>query len=260
MTNPTINLNINLNLGVYEAQFRREVAADLAALKILLDPNANQNTFNNHFFLSQGIVVSQITVPSKEYFIQREINKCFKSIVASLQDFMDKLIAILNFKTRKINFDFNLQTDQQLKQQLMDYVNQLIEEEIFLVSTDGKFTIPRKLNYLLEKPEYETLKVSIQSYFDLRNGLEHHKGIAKKDRVISYKRIKAVSMDGIEVEFSNSMEFHENVTVKTFDEFIAYDKGGSLIISVDQLESIVLNILIFVIPSLLKVVEEKIKE
>ena len=50
---------------------------------------------------------------------QREINKCFKSIIGSLQDYLDNLIAVLRLKMEKISYKANT-TQQEL--------NKIIEE------------------------------------------------------------------------------------------------------------------------------------
>ena len=236
---------INIDLSVYESKFRGEIASDLTALQITYDAISYPDYNNRKYILKQGFTISEISVPPIDFLQQREINKCFKSIIGSLQDYMDNLIALLRLKSEKITVTSNITMDE-----ISNFIQKKFEEHLLNVSTDRSMNIPQKLKILLDQPEQQVYKDSVQSYFDIRNGLEHHKGIAKTDRVIQYKRLGLALAAGNEVLKPNSLGAGEGLFLKTFDEEIAYDKGGVLLINRQQLDSIVLNLLIFVIPEI----------
>jgi hypothetical protein len=252
MTNDRGSINIDIDLSIYESQLRGEIASDLATLQIVFEAITNPNYIQSKYVLRQKITIAEIALPPTEFLERREINKCFKSIIGSLQDYMDRLISILRLKSELITLPAIT-----TKEQLNDFLTKKIETHILEVSTDRSLNVPKKLNILLNKPEHQVYKEAIQSYFDLRNGLEHHKGVAKTDRIIRYKRLGLASTAGYEVEKPGPLGVGEGLVLKTFDEEINYDKGGFMLIRKEQLESIILNLLIFAIPAIQTATGEK---
>lgn len=78
---------------MFSNQLRGNINCDLTTLQIILKEVANQNYKDNIYTLQQGIITSTISdqVPPIDFLVQREINKCFKSIVSSLQDYLDQI-------------------------------------------------------------------------------------------------------------------------------------------------------------------------
>jgi len=250
MTNPS--QKIDINLSIYESQLRREIASDLTTLQITFDAISKPDFNNKHYILRQGFTISQISVLPLDNLKRREINKCYKSIIGSLQDYLDNLISILRLKSENITVTFPM-----TQEEINNLLKSKFEKHLLEVSTDRSLNIPRKLNILLYKPEHQIYKESIQSYFDLRNGLEHHKGIAKEDRVIRYMRLGLASTSGYEVEKPGPLGEGESFVLKTFNEEIKYDIGGAMILEKEQLDSIILNLLIHVIPIIQTATGEK---
>lgn len=246
---------INLDLSIYESQLRAEIASDLTSLQIIYDSISHTDYNSRKYILKQGFTISEISVPPIDFLQRREINKCFKSIMGSFQDYMDRLIAILRLKSETITLEPNTSTDE-----IKNKLQEIIEKYLLDVSTDRTLNIPRKLRIILDLPEHQVYKDSVQSYFDIRNGLEHHKGIAKVDRVLRYKRLGLASTAGYEVLKPGPLGVGEGLVLKTFDEEISYDKGGELLITKSQLDSIVLNLLIFVIPTIQNNIGLKFKD
>jgi len=231
-----------INFNSFVLQLRGDIFSDLTTLQILNDSNANNTYSTKNYVLQNGIVNSEVPVVPFDFLKQREINKCFKSIIASLQDYMDKLIASIRLAEEKIIPTLGT-THKEIEEILQSkYISHLLD-----VSTDRSLNIPCKLETLLGAPENQVLKNSVQSYFDIRNGLEHHKGIAKTERNVTYKRIIIATSKGQEIIPPMTLESEEGIFLKTVDEVIAYDKGGNLNINQQQLDGIVLNILNFVI-------------
>jgi hypothetical protein len=195
---------------------------------------------------------STVSIPPPDFLKQRELNKCFKSIIGSLQDFMDKLIAAMRFSEENINLHIGHSKEE------LDSIFQKISDLVVNVSTDHSLNIPRKLDIIFSNSKNEEIKVSIQSYFDVRNGLEHHKGIAKIKRLMTYKRLALASTAGYEVTPPAMLGLGEGLVLKSFSENIIYDKGGNLIITRTQLDGIILNLLIFVIPRMIEDVETQL--
>ena len=246
------NHNITVKIEVYEAILRKEIGSDLTCLDIVLE-KLNKDFRNKKHILQQGMSFSEISIPDTEKMKKREIIKCFKSIMGSFQDFIDKLVAVLKFKD---DCNIILPYPATLK-----YVPVLLERKlqshIIKVSTNKKLDSRKKINLLFDKSEDEIYKESIKSYFDLRNAFEHHKSIAKEKRVIKYKRL-GIESDGIELNGPKLLTPKNNVTVKTYEENIEYDKGELIDFTEKQIKGIVFSLLIHVIQKLLIKVSKKL--
>jgi hypothetical protein len=246
------NNKINIDLGIYESKLRREIGSDLNSLQITYDAISQSDYGTRKYNLKQEFTHSELSVPPSDFLIQREINKCFKSIIGSLQDYMDNLIAILRLKKEPLTINAKMTNED---------VNLLLQtkfkEHLINVSADRSLNIPKKIILLLDKSVHQIYIDALQSYFDVRNGLEHHKGVATIDRVVKYQRLGLITSKGSEIVLPQIFEGGESILLKTFDEEIKYDKGGELILTRDQLDSIVLNLLIFVIPTLQKATAKK---
>lgn len=243
MRNPS--QNIEIDISIYESKLRGEIASDLTSLQISFDAISHQDFNKFKYILKQGFTIAEINVPPIDFLKQREINKCFKSIIGSLQDYMDNLIALLKLKNEKITLKPHTTCDE-----LSNLLQTKFKEHLLNVSTDHSLKIPEKLKIILNQPEQKDYKDSVQSFFDIRNGLEHHKGIAKTDRVIKYVRFGLATTTDSEVKLLEPLGENQGIVLRTFEEEITYDKGGILIISKQQLDGIVLSLLIFVIPTM----------
>jgi hypothetical protein len=245
--------SISIDLSIYESQLRAEIASDLTTLQFAIEGIKQPDYLAKKYILKQGITISEINVPPNDFLERREINKSLKSIMGSVQDYMDKMIAVLRFKNEEIFLKPTM-----TQQEINIFLTQKFEKHLLDVSVDRSLVVPTKMSLLLDKPEHEVFKNALQSYFDLRNGLEHHKGIAKTERIIRYKRMGMASTAGYEIiEIGKPLGENEGMVLKSFDEEIKFDKGGVMLLTRNQLDSIVLNLLIFVMPTIQISVAEK---
>lgn len=247
------SININIDLRVYEARLRKEISSDLIALKYFLETISNPQKVESKFLLKQDITLVEISAPPIDFQKQREINKCFKSIIGSLQDYIDNLLALLLLRNEKLTFPTSATSKE-----LNELVEGLLAKKLMELSTNRKLNVPKKINLIFDKPEHQIYKESIQSYFEIRNGLEHHKGLAKSDRVLKYKRMGVASSIGHEITLPMTDLVEGGVVMKSFDEEIKFDQGGELILSKKQLDELIISLLIFVIPQIQQSVAEKI--
>jgi hypothetical protein len=236
---------ISINISVYANQLRGEIGSDLTTLQIVLGTIANGTYLSNSYSLRQGMLISQIPQPPQDFLEKREINKCFKSIIASLQDYMDKLIALIRLTNEPIVPPLGAS-----QKDIDNLLQEKFKSIVMKVSTEVSLNIPKKLDLVLETTANNEIKTALKSYFDLRNGLEHHKGIAKRNHLVKYKRIGLASTTGKEAFSGIPLGPGEGLVIKTFDETITFDEGGSLTISREQLDGITLGIITFAIPAL----------
>lgn len=132
-------------------------------------------------------------------------------------------------------------------EEIQKIIQSKFDDCLFKVSTEHT-RIPEKIKRVLGESENLEIRNALQSYFDMRNGIEHHKGIAKTDRVVTYKRLALVSSSGVEIVLNQPLD--GNILVTALSEEIVYDQGGSIVINRIQLDGIVSSILLFVIPTI----------
>lgn len=243
METPSNKISIDLN--IYSDQLRGDISSDLTTLQILSNQISNSTYSENYYTLVEGMTSCIVSVPPLEFLLQREMNKCFKSIIGSVQDFMDKLIAVIKLSEEKIIPPTGLTF-----QDFEVILKSKFAEHLMHVSCDVNLKVPKKLNILLNSKDYPEFHSSLQSFFELRNGLEHHKGVAKKDRILKYKRIALASTTGDEILPPMTLNAGEGLVLKTFDQNISFDEGGQLLITRTQLDGMILNILNFFIPAM----------
>ncbi len=165
--------------------------------------------------------------------------------MGSLQDYMDKLIAVINLSKETIE----LRPDM-TENQIQDFIDEKYRDMLLKVATDRSLRIPTKLDMLLFEPTVQDTKTAIQSFYSIRNGLEHHKGISKKEQELKYRRIGTATTSGQEVTGPGPLPPGEGLVLTTFEDTIRIDKGGQLAIKRSQLDGIILNILTFAIPAM----------
>jgi hypothetical protein len=251
MTNQINKISIDLNL--FDSQLRGEISSDLKTLQLVDEAVTKDNYSTNTYTLINGGLASEVTVPPIEYLKQREINKCFKSVIGSLQDYLDKLLAVLRLVEEEI-----IPPQSSTMQDIAILLQSKFTELVLEVSSDRSLNIPKKLSLLLTNPKNQEIKNSVLSFFQVRNGLEHHKGIANSQRTVSYTRLALASSAGYEVTPPVILGPGEGLVLKSFSEKIEYDKGGNLNLTRSQLDGIILNLLLFVIPTMKNEVEAKI--
>ncbi len=253
MEKQTVGFSIDLN--PFSAQLQGEIMADLTALRVVLK-SIEDKTFEGMSAYAPGnkfIHWAINPMPDAEFLRAREIGKCLKAVVGSLQDFMDRLLAVIKLceDTRKTPITVTEPTP----------VDALLSEHFFVVlkkiSEDSSITVPKKIESLLAD---DAMAAVIQNYFDLRNGLEHHKGIAKKDRIATFKRISFIADSGKEIREilgPGILNAGEGLAVRIVDEQISFKEGDAIALDYSQMENIVLTIALHVIPALTQATMKK---
>ena len=82
-----------------------EISCDLVSLDEITE-GINSNTYQDkEINIRDGVTSINLKSQPDQYTINREIKKCFKSIIGSVQDYLDRLIATKNLfeETKTIN-------------------------------------------------------------------------------------------------------------------------------------------------------------
>ena len=244
-------LTIKVTPNVFSDRFRAKVHSDITSLEMIL---GNKPSYvQRHQSVKFGLIGYAYSTPPFEYLESREVSKCFKSIVTALQDLLDELIALV-----KLSEDELIVKRVRSENDIHEFFNVKNAEKLMDVSTDHSLNVPKKLRYLLDEVDDEVIIESLQSLFNIRNGLEHHKGIAKSDKAIKFKKVTLIDEDG--KELSQLGIGTKGVKLTTIEEVIQYDKGNNLHLEKDQLYSIVMNLLTTTIAKLIESVYQLMRQ
>jgi hypothetical protein len=225
-----------LNINLFADRLRGELNCEITTLH-LLDNATEIDKYKSGFILKNGVIETVIQSPPVEFLIQREITKSFKSVMASLQDFLDKLLAGIELinETHEIP-----RGTTEIGFQAM--INTKFLEHLQRIATNRALSIPGKLKRLLGDDEkWAPLKEILQNYFDIRNAFEHHKGMAKKGRVLKYKKLAVSTTNG---QLVTSLPFlaspGEEILFNITLEDVIYDEGNNIHLTREQLNGVIL--------------------
>lgn len=245
---------MKIDLNQFANSFRAKIQSDITALNIIQNQKNQKEIFNSKLGIKFNGIDFMFDTPPYEYLEKREIIKTFKSVVASLQDFLDELIAAIR-TTQSI--PQNILKPEELGQ----YIQSTYKKVFMEVMTDTRMSTTQKLEFILDKNDQQQniVLTSLQSLFYVRNGFEHHKGLAKIDRELIYKRIALVTTSGKEVTKPGPLEPGEGLNLSVVNESLKYDEGNEILISSEQLHGIITNLFLLSIEELKNAAQQKIK-
>lgn len=243
-----------VKLKVFSDELRAKINSDITALELILRKEKQPSIFDTKMEVKLGQIQFSFNTPPFDYIEKREIEKCFKSIVASVQDYMDQLLAI---KLTIKNYPYGVIRPRAVN----NYLSNQYQTNLLKVSTDSRLNTTKKISELVDKTqeEHKLMSDSLQSLFYIRNGLEHHKGIAKVDRQLKFRRIAFVSTSGKELQFPGTPGENEGLHLSLIDENIPYDKGQNIIITKDLLYLIVQSLILYTISILGKMLSKDLE-
>ncbi len=156
-------ITFNIGLSNFSNELRRKIGSDLYCLEILIEA-LNKNEFTSRVYLArQDFSVFEFNLPSSSQMVQFEINKCFKSILTSLQDYIDKIITVEKFKDVESKLEYPVLLTNN---GMLNAFNSAFEAELLSVSSDRKLNIPEKLKIILDSNTHVDYIKALQSYFD----------------------------------------------------------------------------------------------
>lgn len=247
-------MKISPNFDSHITALNIELDSHLAVFRSFLE-NVATTEFSN-LRSKQSFVSFPVLPKNTDDLIIQETNKCFKSLIGSLQDFMDRMLAVLYV------FGDNLQII--VTQELIDNkitIEQLIlnkENEKFKeISQNTRLTTKDKVQILL-KDDQELIDI-LNGYFSVRNSIEHNKGIAKESIDLVYNRL-IIACDDKEITQSITVEAGQIISSKTVRETLSINEGESIKITEDVLDGILFTLKFYVAQKILNSVIVQINE
>ncbi|WP_103072050.1 hypothetical protein [Aquimarina sediminis] len=249
----TNKIQLNIDLDHFANQLQYLIFSDLMTVDIVYKKTSEPNFSSQEYFLEKGFVKIELPKTPINVIRNREINKCFKSIMGEFQNYMDNLITCLKLKSTELHLEPPISDES-----VNIFLKEKFQEVLLDVSTDRSLNVPKKLNLLLD--ENVLYKEVVQSFFNIRNGFEHHKSKSKKHNKICYKRLGFASTSGYEVTQPGPLGVNEGLVIRVFNEELIYDQGSLIVITKDQLNDIAFNFVHFIIPYFQKTIKEEFQK
>ena len=147
-------------------------------------------------------------------------------------DMVRELINLINL--RYILDDLPRRTEiPGLKRATEDALKAVIADEVYVLATNPAMTVPRKLDAIFGISS--TTREAVLGYNDVRNSIEHHTGIAKKD--ITFLTLAVVTLvDGKPVELPVEVQGGAEVSWGFQEDKITFQKGERIVLSERHLE------------------------
>jgi hypothetical protein len=220
---PTFTIDLNQ----FIAQLQQDLMTDLTALRVVLKsikdndyPNIKIYSPDNSF---QNWAINPL--PEPEVLRVRQITDCFKAVMGSLHDCIDKLVATIRLCELTRNENVFVADKPLTLEGVQEFISKKFLEILENISRDQSLKVPEKLEILSIDDD---LKQILQNYFGIRNGFEHHKGISNKDRVTTFKKMSFVADSGKEIREiigPGVLNAGEGISVRFVDEEISFKEG-----------------------------------
>ncbi len=229
-------LSILISLDNDNLKLQKEIEAHLAELRIVLRSNID---------VRQGYGFSNYSIDkyTKEDLEKSQVRKCFKGIVSSLHDYMDRLISIYELADNPLRVTRDLKSDEEK----INYISEKRDDFLKKVSSDVGFTIPKKLKYLFPEDVKCDIRLYVQNYFDLRHAMEHKKSIPQKDITLKYFSKPKVFIEKTEINKEHKVEAGQQLEVIIVDVSKLFKKDEEIILSTEEIEEIGFTVMIQIV-------------
>ncbi len=187
-----------------------------------------------------------------------ELSSAFADLIDSFINFIDEIISVT-----EINRKASVRVPRKLiGNEILEFIIEHVQSEAKKIASDASLSNPAKLNRF-ELSDFS--KNASLGYFDIRNGIRHHRRIAKKDMILLYhaldltieghnKKTRSILGPGERVEEGEKIwvgfKIHEHPIQK--DEKIKLEER--------ELEGIILSIEKVITPEIVKAASKMYKK
>lgn len=246
-------ISISVNFDNHLTHLTNHINAHIAIFRGFLE-NLSKTDYGN--LRGASFINILVTPISKESLADQEAEKCYKSLITTLQDFMDRMLAVqLTYNKEKIELQIN---DVNNTSKIHEALLKIENDEFLKISKDQTLNSKNKTHKLLganiEAKNY------LNEYFLLRNSLEHNKGFAKHDIDLKYKRLGVFCDDEEITKAGFITKTGQAISTKIFEEKIIFKKGEKIKLNQVVLENIAFTIYFYIAPEIIRVVSENINK
>jgi|CXWL01.1.fsa_nt_gi hypothetical protein len=163
-------------------------------------------------------------------------NRCFLDLTRALLSFLDRMLAIRRCAQQRITLSEPIQTQDELNA----LVDGLVDAQYAEVSRDRRLSNPKKLAEFAGIPEFA--KKALQSYFDLRNCLEHHGGVPTADLPVHSMKLTLLAGDQEITAMPFTAEAGVSVNIRSDVVVFVFPANARVAMTEAQVEGILLTL------------------
>jgi hypothetical protein len=183
-----MNGRVSCDLTGWFGAFQRDVDALLGDMFQLCSA-ADEKRYSDNTVHKSGVM--SVMIPNAkaigETAPQRAARNGFIAAMSKFSSFLDRLIASQRMHNNGITIKRNLHGEPEI----LAYVKEVMEEAVAEVARDASLNVPKKLDYFPGVDQ--TIKDMVLSYNALRNALEHHHDLPKRDLKVTMRRIVPIA-------------------------------------------------------------------
>ena len=228
-----------INLKFFHYRISSDLDSHLVALQSTLR-SIKDGTYSSSQMNNIGIMKMAMLIPDPETLKKKEINKCFKACVGSLQDFMDSLIGAINMCKSDIRSSKALSGKEEIEKFLQETQDKFIQD----VARNKSLKVKDKLD-LLQVTE-PTIRKMVDGYFSTRNSIEHHKSFADRDVELVYREFKLLAGDMEIKTLPSQGSKNTGISMGAKDTIRVISKDSLIEISETEIENVIQSIKIFI--------------
>lgn len=227
---PKKSFKFSINFDYYRNLFRDRLGADMISLRLVISAinDKSYTKFQSHE--SKGFVFQSAMPTVNQGLKDYETIKIFISMMRNVNDYLDRMIAILNLSKKSIRVPKPMNLEEASK-----YANSLLDEELSLYCQKTREEMKDKLKHFGDLPPEFTKYIT--TYNLLRNCYEHHKAISQRGLQIPIKKMGLYTQDGKEVEIGKVIKGGSTISVKFTQKTIHIKKGQPALLTYEDLVS-----------------------
>ena len=228
-----MTINADVWLHKFRAQTDRHLRDMRAVLHALKDKSYAEKT-------SSGVERSVIDVklqsqPDLDDIRNHQTNKCVQSSVTCLFELIEWLIAIHDIhKEGGVHLTRELHNEREA----LEYIEEYIGQRSMKMATDIKLKADYKLDFF--RVDLEVREMA-GGYVDLRNCIEHHRGIAQKDIIVMYRKFTFVIGGTDVLALPHKAEEGQDIGIRIDNVKKQIARGDKVILSEEEAQAIVLT-------------------
>lgn len=223
-----MNHTVGINLAVYSERFTNRLWIDLISLRTVLSGIESGHYNDNVSRTTNGMSFTTKQVTLDQGLIDYEVMKAFISIMRNTNDYLDRLVSIINFWQKPLHIPKKMSAVEAGK-----YVDSQLDLAMQEYNSKSREDFATKLKHF---PHIKTDDVRfLTNYNLLRNCYEHHKAISQRGLQIPINML-VIEADGKPINIPCEVEGGTAITIVRKTKTIAVKKGEAAKLTYEDFE------------------------
>jgi len=225
---PNMNHKVGLNLAVYSERFTNRLWIDLISLRTVLSGIESGHYNDNVSRTTNGMSFTTKQVTLDQGLIDYEVMKTFISVMRNTNDYLDRLVSIINFWQKPLHIPRKMSAVEAGK-----YVDSQLDLAMHEYNDKKREDFAMKLKHFPELPSEDVRFLT--NYNLLRNCYEHHKAISQRGLQIPINKL-VLEANGKTINIPSVVEAGMKIAISRKTKTVAIKKGEAAKLSYGDFE------------------------